>query len=349
VKKIFARLFSTKRPFKLTGPGWVFILYSIGVGAGAINTGNNLLYIVFGIFLGLLLASGVLSDLSLWGLDVAWIFPSTLRAGERADVWMSVRNTKRWWPSLGVSVILEGTLAGRPVRFSAYAPCIRKNESVRLPASWTPEHRGEFVLERIRVSTRYPFGLLEKWWRVYRGAPPVAALVQPSRLRVEERVVWSALSGDDRTSSRNAQYDGSASSTVRDYHAGDNPRRIHWRASAKRGALNVPAARSAWLVRQMEPEEQHRVVLELPAAIQLAGRDAASIERLVSFAASLRDELVGRGWSVDVVLENRLILDPPLLFALWNPLRPWDRGATAPLEPGAARGRMAVDALFARL
>src|ERR1700760_3404745 len=125
LKKLSSRLFTTKRPFKLTRPGWVFILYSIGVGAAAINTGNNLLYFVFGIFLGLLLASGVLSDLSLWGLDVTWIFPSTLRAGDRADVWMSVQNTKRWWPSLGVSIMFEGNVGGQPVRFSAYAPCIR--------------------------------------------------------------------------------------------------------------------------------------------------------------------------------------------------------------------------------
>jgi hypothetical protein len=68
-------LFSSRRPFKLTPGGWVFILYTIGVGAGAINTGNNLLYLVFGVFMGLLLASGVLSDLSLWGLSVDVVFP----------------------------------------------------------------------------------------------------------------------------------------------------------------------------------------------------------------------------------------------------------------------------------
>ncbi len=294
----------------MTRPGWVFILYSIGVGAGAINTGNNLLYIVFGIFLGLLLASGTLSDLSLWGLDVGWIFPSTLRAGARADVWLTVTNTKRWWPSLGVSVILEGTLAGESVRFSAYAPCIRKNEMLRLPAGWTPERRGEFVLNQIRVSTRYPFGLLEKWWRVYRGEPRVSALVQPSRVAASEHVLWDALSGDERSSSRNAQRDGSSSSTVRDYHAGDNPRRIHWRASAKRGALATVQMQSAWLVRQMEPEDQHRVVLDLPLPTDFQSWDAVAIERLVSFAASLRDRLLERGWSVDLVLDNRLILDP---------------------------------------
>jgi uncharacterized protein (DUF58 family) len=346
IKKFFSRLFTAKRPFKLTRPGWVFILYSIGVGAGAINTGNNLLYIVFGIFLGLLLASGVLSDLSLWGLDVAWIFPSTLRANERADVWITVTNTKRWWSSLGVSIVLEGTLGGSPVRFSAYAPCVRKHESLRLPAGWTPDRRGAFRLEQIRVSTRYPFGLLEKWWRVYRGAPEFSALVQPPRVAISTRAMWQAAMGDERASSRHAQHEGASSSTVREYHAGDNPRRIHWRASAKRGSSASSRAQSSWLVRQMEPEEQHRVLLELPLPAEVTRYSEASIEKLVAFAASLRNQLLERGWSVELVLNNRTVPDAHTLFALWNPRQSWNGNAATPIEHESRRARMPVLPLF---
>jgi uncharacterized protein (DUF58 family) len=344
-KKIFARLFSAKRPFRLTRPGWVFILYSIGVGAGAINTGNNLLYIVFGIFLGLLLASGFLSDLSLWGLNVTWILPSTLRAGEPANFWLAITNTKRWWPSLGVSIILEGSLSGRTVRFSAYAPCVRKRETVRLPAGWTPEIRGEFKLTEIRVSTRYPFGLLEKWWRVYRGEPVATALVQPPRLSVSEHFIWDAVRGDDRASARNAPHEGSSSSTVRDYRAGDSPRRIHWRASAKRGGLMYQSSNPSWLVRQMEPEDQHRVVLELPAPLEVGQRSDADLELLVAFASSLRDRLLERGWNVVMVLSKRVVLDEAVFFALWNPRAVWDYVPTAPWD-GRDAERMSVIDLF---
>lgn len=336
IKKIFSRLFTSKRPFRLTRPGWVFILYAIGVGAGAINTGNNLLYIVFGIFLGLLLASGILSDLSLWGLDVAWIFPSQIYASERVDVWITVTNSKRWWSSLGVSIIFEGTLAGQVVRFSAYAPCVRKNEALRLPATWTPDHRGEFVLTQIRVSTRYPFGLLEKWWRIYRGTPPVQALVQPIRVPLSQQVLWHAQSGDERTSSRHAFYDGSSSSTVRDYHDGDSPRRIHWRASAKRGGLDQ--AKPSWLVRQMEPEEQHRVILDIPAHGSFTDRGSIANERFVVFVASLHQKLLERGWQVDLQLDHRWILEPLVFFALWNPHLEWTRGTTPILPSMSARG-----------
>ena len=60
----------------------MFILYTIGVGAGAINTGNNLLYLAFGVFLGLIIASGALSDMSLWSLDADCVWPRSVDAGE---------------------------------------------------------------------------------------------------------------------------------------------------------------------------------------------------------------------------------------------------------------------------
>jgi uncharacterized protein (DUF58 family) len=340
IKKFFSRLFSSKRPFKLTRPGWVFILYSIGVGSGEINTGNNLLYIVFGIFLGLLLASGALSDLSLWGLDVTWIFPTELRAGERADVWMSVRNGKHWWSSLGVSIIFVGKLGDQAVRFSGYAPCVRRGETVQLSAGWVPAARGEFTLEQVRVSTRYPFGLLEKWWRVYRGEPAFSKLVLPARVPVPDHFVWEALAGDDRSASRNAQHEGASSSTVRDYRAGDNPRRIHWRASAKRGA-------ATWLVRQMEPEEQHHVRLVLPAPASMRFKDPHDIGQLVAFTSSFCDKIRERGWAVEMVLDDLLILEEALLFALWDPRAPWTRGRRA-RPAGDARRSVPVAALFER-
>src|SRR5437762_14366115 len=103
----FRFLVKAKRPFKLTRGGWVFILYTIGVGAGAINTGNNLLYLVFGIFLGLILASGVLSDLTLWGVSVEPLLPLSGRAGEPLYIPFKVTNNKKWIPSLSVRIEVE--------------------------------------------------------------------------------------------------------------------------------------------------------------------------------------------------------------------------------------------------
>ena len=53
------------RRLKLTREGKYFIFITFGVGVAAINTGNNLLYLLLGMLLSLIIVSGVLSELSL--------------------------------------------------------------------------------------------------------------------------------------------------------------------------------------------------------------------------------------------------------------------------------------------
>src|SRR5688572_6678234 len=102
----FRHRFRATRPFKLTRAGWVFILYTIGVGAGAINTGNNLLYLAFGVFPGLIIASGTLSDMSLWNLDAEAIWPRSTSAGKAVMVPVRVTNRKRFLPTICVTIDL---------------------------------------------------------------------------------------------------------------------------------------------------------------------------------------------------------------------------------------------------
>ena len=50
------------RSLEITTAGWLFILLTLAVGFAAINSGANLLHVIFGIQLGLIVASGVLSE-----------------------------------------------------------------------------------------------------------------------------------------------------------------------------------------------------------------------------------------------------------------------------------------------
>src|SRR5882672_7967724 len=147
-----------KRPFRLTRGGWVFILYTIGIGAGAINTGNNLLYLAFGIFLGLILASGVLSDLSLWKLEATLQLPKSIHAGQAGFIPIQVINHKKWFPSIAVRVELVGTLRGKPVTLQVFSPAIYSGEVFSGHFSWTPSQRGLFEIQSLRFSTKFPFG-----------------------------------------------------------------------------------------------------------------------------------------------------------------------------------------------
>lgn len=50
------------RKLKTTREGKALIGITLGIGAGAVNSGNNLLYLILGLLLSLIVVSGVLSE-----------------------------------------------------------------------------------------------------------------------------------------------------------------------------------------------------------------------------------------------------------------------------------------------
>ncbi len=314
----FLSKFQSKRPFKLTGAGWVFILYTIGVGAGAINTGNNLLYLVFGVFLGLMLASGFLSDLSLWAVDVSYTLPHAAAAGEPMSILLAVENTKRRVPSISVIVTIEGKLRGKIVRLRRYVPYIAARGLVQTRFEWSPPERGQFELHQVRLSTRYPFGLLEKWWRLrmeYHGEERV--FVTPNIFPVNIAQLPIRSSGNEREDETRMRGESATLLGLRSYAHGDNPRRIHWRATAKRAPTSV--AGSEWLVREMGQEQKEEIVFRSPELHQVRNVADEAVERFVAFFASAVRASRAAGYDVAIALGGHRVLDEAQFFATWNP------------------------------
>ena len=114
------------RRFPPTREGWWFLLATLLVGAAAVNGGINLLFLVFGMMIFLILASGVLSELCLRGLEVTRRAPSSIHAGTPYLMGIAVRNGKRRLPTFspggrgpgrrppGRSPLLLPEAAGRP-------------------------------------------------------------------------------------------------------------------------------------------------------------------------------------------------------------------------------------------
>ncbi|MCB4756167.1 MAG: DUF58 domain-containing protein [Elusimicrobia bacterium] len=277
---------ANKRPFKLTTAGWIFILYTIGVGAGAINTGNNLLYLIFGIFLGLILASGVLSDGDLWGLKAELVFPEQAREGELCSVALNLTNQKRHFPSISITVQLEGTLQGRPVQLQTFVMSLSPNESTTNRFLFIPPQRGYFKVTAVKVMTRFPFGLLNKSWMMLRGeAENQGMFVYPSTLRASAPRWPVPVSGREE-SAVDRRGDGTAIYGMREYRAGDNPRRIHWKASAKKG-MSEWSGVSGWLVREMELEQSPEIYLRFPTRDELKNWTHDRGEMFIRFVATL--------------------------------------------------------------
>src|SRR5438132_8780531 len=111
----FFRWFYRYRSLRLAPEGLRFLLLTLSMGVAALNTGNNLLYLLLAMMLSLIVMSGILSEHCLKNLIVRRTIPPHIFAGRPAMAAFSVRNGKGRFPSfsLGVMDVADGKLLDR--------------------------------------------------------------------------------------------------------------------------------------------------------------------------------------------------------------------------------------------
>src|ERR1700740_1088867 len=92
------------RRLKFTREGKFFVGITLGVGFAAINTANNLLYLLLGMLLALIVVSGIMSELSLRALTVVRRLPLRAQVGRAHLVEIEVFNHKKRVPSYAIEV-----------------------------------------------------------------------------------------------------------------------------------------------------------------------------------------------------------------------------------------------------
>lgn len=214
------------RRLRVTREGKYFIAITFGLGLAAINTGNNLLYLAFGLLISLLALSGVLSEVSLRHLTVVRRLPTRAQVDRPHLVEIEVFNHKRRAPSYAVEV--EDLRAGQPADKRCFFLKISPEAAQIAAYRRIPPARG---LERhvgMRVATRFPFGLFEKSREVAaEGEIVVYPAVDPLQLR--------APRGNAEAGERSALLRGRGDDvvTVRPMRDGDDPRDIYWKKSTQ--------------------------------------------------------------------------------------------------------------------
>jgi uncharacterized protein (DUF58 family) len=212
------------RRLKLTREGKYFIFITFGVGVAAINTGNNLLYLLLGMLLSLIIVSGVLSELSLRQLTVTRRLPPRAQVGRPHLVEIEVFNHKEKVPSYAIEV--EDLRAGQPADKRCFFLKISPRSAQVAAYRRTPARRGRDHHVGFRVATRFPFGLFEKSREVSADDELIIyPAVDPVRLPQTE--------AGDRTGGESALGRGSGDEIhgLRPMREGDDPRDIYWRKS----------------------------------------------------------------------------------------------------------------------
>jgi len=91
-----------------TKEGVTFLGLSLFVGFAALNTGNNLLYLTFGMMLSFIVASGIISMINLSMIEVKFDPPEDVFALIPTPLRFSVKNLKFLIPSYSLTIDIGG-------------------------------------------------------------------------------------------------------------------------------------------------------------------------------------------------------------------------------------------------
>lgn len=218
------------RSLRLTREGWFFLVVTMAIGLAALNTGHNLFYLVFAMLVSLIVVSGLLSERVVRSLRIERRMPAEIFATSAAPVEIRVRNMSSSRASYAVEV--RDGVAGEPRRRIGFIDRLDSGAERSFVGLWTFARRGRQRFRSTHLVTRFPFGLFEKT-RIVRGR--------------ESFVVFPAVVGDEATLAAR----GGEERALRKHRLGeetiglrrklpdDEPRRIHWRVSARIGEWMV--------------------------------------------------------------------------------------------------------------
>ena len=292
--KLRRRFFPRGLSFTREGRFYVFVTLCVGV--AAVNTGNNLLYLVLGMMLGLIVVSGVLSEIALRGVKVRRKLARRAEEGVVFPVELTLRNDKRHAASFSVELRdeIEGAQFKRRCFFLRVGPDEERSIAYRCEL----HRRGRRVFDGIVVSTRFPFGLFEKT----RFVPlKDEVLVLPARIGVTTpRLAQASHEGMGSVERRGL---GQEFRELRAMVPGDDPRRIDWRSTARLGG--------APLIRETDREERGFVEIALDAALDEDTPAArAEVEQRIRAAGTLARDLERRGFAIALVTSGRSEANP---------------------------------------
>jgi uncharacterized protein (DUF58 family) len=255
-----------------------FAIASFLIALAALNSGNNLIYLVFSLMMSLIILSVVLTRVNLSGLSLEITGMPAVFAGEETSMTLLIRNDKGLVPSYSVKC----SLSRSPAR--AYYRMIPALRAVEKDVRITFRRRGLYQYGDFNVSSGFPFILLSAGRLikvsgsvlVYPALRDIGA--NPEQITGAEtaEVLRLAAVGDDIYS-------------LREFRDGDDWRRIHWKASAKRELL---------LVKEFVEYQGTKVTLVLDNHLPGGGE---LFEKAVSLAASLAKNFLEKDCLVRLV------------------------------------------------
>lgn len=301
--------------YEVTRAGIVYVLVTLVIGIAALNTGNNLLYIIVAAMLAAILVSGVVSAWVLRYLELDVRLPEHVFAGRPVVGRIVLNNPRKWLPSFSIRVISTRKKRKKPVKQWQW-----ESTTFAFPFNRPPEQQWlrlpDKRLRRVTILPSAP-GIFQGM-AYFPFLPPQAELSADLQLRFEQRgrhredsfglatgfpfsfliktrhvtlprevLVYPRIEPTDQFFEILPQVRGEWESYVRgrgaelyrirEYMPEDSARHVDWKATAKAGSLKV---------REFAREDERKVciVFDNPEAGLISEQ---AYEKAVDLTASL--------------------------------------------------------------
>jgi len=269
------RLFPRK--LVVTREGKWIIGIALLLGAAAVNTGNNLLYLVLSLAISVIAISGMLSEWCLRELELLRCYPAELVAGAVTALRIEVFNDKgRPALHLEVGEVTDGATDVQ-VR-DGYVLHLGPREVGQAFGAIRPLRRGPIATAGLQLTTGYPFGFARKS-RLF--DEPAAFLALPTVTPTDLESLGAHDRGATELSRKVGQGDTFAG--LRDARPGDAQRDIYWKASARRQRM---------IAREWQAEANRVAVVRFAHVAPGPSQDPAALDAACARVAGICEALL---------------------------------------------------------
>jgi uncharacterized protein (DUF58 family) len=215
----------------LTPHAWRLGLVTAGLLGAAVNTGNNLIYLMFSLLAAAFPVSAVLGALNLRRVRGELKLPTAPRVGSPFAVDVEICVDRAWPAARSVELTLLTDQED-------LGPCVvermRPGERARVTLTGRGKRRGPMQITGLRVRSTFPFGFLRHKIRFDRADE---LLVLPSASRSRAREGRPSLDAGGRALS--ARVAGTETTGLRRGRAEDDARKVDWKVTARRGVTII--------------------------------------------------------------------------------------------------------------
>jgi uncharacterized protein (DUF58 family) len=216
------------RVITITKAGWLYIAVTILLGFSAVNTGNNLIYLIVAVFLSFMGISGFFGRRNLLDIHITVELPDEIYARTRVPLKVTLHNNRRFLPAFLIRVHLHD----QKVLF----PFVDAKAGDVSYVITTFNERGIVRISDFHVCSVFPFNFFVRCKKIERA---MEVTVFPHA----EKCELPGLSERERQSRGERSIDKAGYEaeimTMRDYIKGDPIKYIHWKATAKTGKLKT--------------------------------------------------------------------------------------------------------------